>query len=190
MFSERTPAAQPGDFPAELGGLGLRCRVPVRAGTVALVAWPGLRSAPDGTPWIDPEDAARLLEGLAAIGTTHILGLCEARELPPGAVVLWRDAARAAGLEAHHLPIIDYQPPDAAFAQGWAHLSPRLHDALGRGETVALCCLFGAGRSGTITALLQHEAGLPMPDAIARTRAGFAPAIESPEQEAWLLGHP
>ena len=187
MFSERTASAQPGDFPAELGGLGLRCRLPVRAGSVALVAWPGLRSAPDGTPWIDPEDATRLLDGLAAIGTTDIVGLCEACELPSDAVALWQGAARAAGLIAHHLPIVDFQPPDDAFAQGWAGLSPRLHDALERGKVVALCCLFGAGRSGTVAALLQHEAGLTMPDAIARTRAGFAPAIESPEQEAWLL---
>lgn len=51
---------------------------------------------------------------------------------------------------------------------------------------MALSCLFGAGRSGTVAALLLSETGLDMRTAIARVKAGFGPAIESPQQDSWL----
>lgn len=171
---------------ARLKDLGLRCLLSAGAGQIALTAWPGLREDPSGSPWIDPEDATDLLEGLRKLRTTRIFGLCEESDLPSGAMGLWHDAAKAAGLVAAHMPIRDFAPPDAAFMRNWDDLRPELLARLVRGETVALSCLFGAGRSGTVAALLLSETGLDMRTAIARVKAGFGPAIESPQQDSWL----
>jgi protein-tyrosine phosphatase len=65
-------------------------------------------------------------------------------------------------------------------------LGPALHQQLAAKATVALTCSFGAGRSGTIAALLLNEQGRPMFDAIRDVRAGFQKAIESAVQEQWL----
>jgi hypothetical protein len=166
--------------------LGLRCLLPAAAGHIALTAWPGLRDDPSGAPWIDPEDTSDLLTGLKHLQTTRIFGFCEENDLPSGAIDLWRGATRTAGLVAVHMPIHDYAPPDAAFMRRWTGLRPELLARLVRGETVALSCLFGAGRSGTVAALLLTETGLDMRTAIASVKVGFGPAIESPMQDRWL----
>ncbi|SDX61959.1 hypothetical protein [Roseicitreum antarcticum] len=165
---------------------GLRCVLPVGAGHVVLSAWPGLRLSPRGEGWIDPEAVERVLHGFRAQRVTHILGLCEAAELPAGAVPDLRGWARAAGLRLVHAPVPDYTPPGAAFMRVWRRLGAQVHRQLDGAGAVALCCLFGAGRSGTVAAMLLHERGTPMPQAIATVRAGFDLAIESPAQEAWL----
>lgn len=169
-----------------LRDLGLRCLLPAGAGHIALTAWPGLREDPSGSLWIDPEDTSDLLRGLRELRTTRIFGLCEENDLPSGTIGLWRDATQATGLVADHMPICDFAPPDAAFMKKWTRLRPELLARLVYGETVALSCLFGAGRSGTVAALLLAENGLDMRTAIARVKAGFSPAIESPQQDSWL----
>lgn len=165
---------------------GLRCVLPAGAGRIVLSAWPGLRIAPSGEGWIDPEAADRALAGFAALGVTHIIGLCETPELPPAAVPGLRGMARAAGLRLVHAPVHDYAPPGAAFMRVWHRLGPGVHRDLDAAGGVAFCCLFGAGRSGTVAAMLLHARGLAMPQAIATVRTGFALAIESAAQEAWL----
>ena len=59
--------------------------------------------------------------------------------------------------------------------------------ALAAGETVALSCQYGAGRSGVIAAWLLIGCGLAAADAIALVRAHFPEAIENRLQERWLL---
>lgn len=173
-----------------LRDLGLRCMLTAGAGQIALTAWPGLREDPSGRPWIDPEDTSDLLEGLRELRTTHILGLCEENDLPSGTIDLWREATKTVGLVGTHMPIRDFTAPDAAFMRNWTRLRPELLARLVRGETVAMSCLFGAGRSGTVAALLLTETGLDMPTAIARVKTGFGPAIESPIQDRWLRQRP
>lgn len=54
------------------------------------------------------------------------------------------------------------------------------------GRSLALCCLYGAGRSGTVAAAIVCWKGLSPPEALGRLRSAFADSVESPVQEAWI----
>jgi len=164
----------------------IRCVLPAGAGRVVMSGWPGLRIAPTGAAWIDPEGAATTLDGFRAMGVGHLLALCERRDLPAQALAQLRAGARRRGLRLLHVPIRDYQAPDARFLRLWRVVGPAMHRRLDQGFGVALACSFGAGRSGTVAALILHERGCPMPEAMRQVRAGFHPAIESAVQEGWL----
>lgn len=164
-----------------------RCVLPVGNGHLVLSGWPGLRITPAGDAWIDPEATATTLADFHERYVTVLVGLCEPTDLPPEAIAQLRDWARQRSLRLVHAPIRDYHPPDDRFLRRWRSLSDCLHGQVETGAAVALACSYGAGRSGTIAALLLAEHGWPMPDAIRRVRAGFPPAIESAVQERWLL---
>jgi len=172
----------PEPAPAEI-----RCVLPVGAGRQVLSAWPGLRIAPSGAAWIDPQAAASTLSALRELGATHLVALCETADLPPKAIAMLRQWSLGQGIRLVHAPVRDYSAPNDRFLRLWRVLGPLLHRQLEGGMAVGLTCSFGAGRSGTIAALLLHEQGCPMRAAILKVRAGFHLAIESAVQERWLM---
>lgn len=138
--------------------------------------------------WDGPASAAAVRRDLAAIAAadaSRLVTLVEARELPL-AIDQWRRAVAAAGLAWVHLPIPDFGVPDADFERGWvaADLGARLR----AGDTVAIHCRAGLGRTGTVAARLLVEcAGLDADAAIARIRRDHASgAVETPAQVAHL----
>ena len=150
-------------------------------------AWPGLRLAPSGALWIDPEAVDMTIRAFQAHNVSHLVGLCETVDLPPDAASGLRPMCRNRKIRLTRAPILDYAAPDGNFLRIWRTLGPILNQQLSAGFSVALCCTFGAGRSGTIAALMLHEQGCPMPVAIRTVREGFHLAIESSVQERWLL---
>lgn len=168
----------------------IRCALTLGAGRVVLSGWPGLRIAVSGAAWIDPQAAAATLQELGQLGATHLVALCQAGDLPPQSLPLLRRWSRGRGQRLVHAPLRDFQPPDGPFLRLWRTLGPRLHRELAGGAAVGLACSYGAGRSGTIAALMLHEQGWPMPDAIGHVRAGFPAAIESKAQLRWLMERP
>lgn len=121
---------------------------------------------------------------LAQMGATGLLSLVEAKEFPEG----FAAAIRGAGLEWVHLPIPDFGVPDTRFMEGWRafDLTRRLRE----GESWAIHCRAGLGRTGTIAALLLVEGGASAADAIARIRREHdAAAIETRAQESFLVAH-
>lgn len=160
--------------------------VALGAGQVHLLGWPGLRKGHDGRGWISPEDRAEALERLARHGCRDLMGLTEHRELPLGTRAGLRAAAAAAGIMLWSAPIRDYQPPDARFLRRWGPLLDRWAVAVRGGGQIAFACMAGAGRSGTLAALVMIRAGTPPAAAMAAIRAANPLAIESPAQEAWL----
>ncbi|MCA1777599.1 MAG: hypothetical protein LC676_18905 [Loktanella sp.] len=165
----------------------IRSVLPIGQGQIVLAGWPGLRVASSGVSWIDPEAVEAALSAFAALDAAYVIGLCETADLPTGATSQLRRTARERHVRLVHAPIRDYAAPDAGFLRVWHSLAPILHQRIESGGAVALCCSFGAGRSGTVAALMLHEQGCAMPEAIRRVRAGFYLAIESPAQERWLM---
>lgn len=163
-----------------------------KARGASLVTIPGMTgrlclSACPGT-WTGPADAATVARDLAAIAATGarlLVTLVEAHELPLP-LADWRDAVRAAGLEPLHLPIPDWGVPEAAFETAWSEA--RLAERLAAGETLALHCRAGLGRTGTVAArLLIEAAGMDAAAAIARVRRNHAAeAVETDGQVAHL----
>ena len=157
-------------------------------GRIVTMGFPGLLAAHDGSAHIDPAQMQATLHQAARLGTEQLLVLTEVSELPENAHHLLASAATDAGIQPTlWLPIADYGIPDARFLQAWQDLAPRLHRRLDDGAALGITCHYGAGRSGTIAAMLLVERGLDPPQAIAELRAAFAESIESPAQLDWLL---
>lgn len=166
---------------------GIRCALTAGSGKIVMSAWPGLRLAPSGATWIDPEAAVTTLRAFQSLNVRHVVGLCEMVDLPRGASGDLRPACRNRQIRLIRAPIPDYAAPHGGFLRLWRKLGPVLHQQVAAGFSVAFCCTFGAGRSGTLAALMLHEQGCPMPVAIRTVREGFSLAIESAVQERWLL---
>ncbi|RYE30242.1 MAG: protein tyrosine phosphatase [Hyphomicrobiales bacterium] len=119
---------------------------------------------------------------LAQMGATGLLSLVEAKEFPEG----FADAIRGVGLEWVHLPIPDFGVPDARFMDRWRALD--LAHRLREGESWAIHCRAGLGRTGTVAALLLVENGARAADAIARIRREHdARAVETTAQAEFLI---
>ena len=122
------------------------------------------------------------LSRLAGMGATGLRSLVETKEFPDG----FSAAICAAGLEWIHLPIPDYGVPDADFMAGWRRLD--LARRLRMGESWAIHCRAGLGRTGTIAALVLVESGASAADAIARIRREHdAAAVETEAQADFLI---
>lgn len=92
------------------------------------------------------------------------------------------------GMAWFHLPITDVQTPDETFEQHWAVAGGRLCKLLRSGQDVLVHCRGGLGRAGTIGARLLIELGMKPAAAITQIRAVRPGAIETDEQEAYVLG--
>lgn len=124
------------------------------------------------------------LSRLAAMGATGLLSLVESTELP-GGLYGFADAVRAAGLDWSHLAIPDYGVPDADFMAGWRQLD--LAHRLRKGESWAIHCRAGLGRTGTVAALLLVEGGVGAADAVAQIRREHDGAAVETEAQAEFL---
>lgn len=157
-----------------------RLALPGFAGALLLGPCPGRRKeALD-----DASSRAALTEDLsrlAEMGATGLLSLVEAKEFPDG----FAGAIRAAGLEWTHLPIPDYGVPDAGFMADWHKLD--LARRLREGESWAIHCRAGLGRTGTVAALLLVENGASATEAIAQIRRKHDTAAVETEAQADFL---
>lgn len=119
---------------------------------------------------------------LKLLQVTCLLGLVEPHELPDADDL--GDELAAAGIEWLHMPVPDFGiPPSAAL---WREIAGRIHPRLDRGETVAIHCWGGLGRSGMIAARLLAERGRSPEGAVAKIRQVRPGAIETDAQEAWI----
>ena len=87
-----------------------------------------------------------------------------------------------------HLPIVDVSIPDERFEEEWDVAGEKLRSMLRRRLDVLVHCRGGLGRAGTIAARLLVELGMEPTKAIASVRAVRPGAIETPDQEKFVLG--
>lgn len=148
-------------MPASRGPNGFSWLVP---GRLAGTPWPGV---------VHDMDAD--LKALSRCGITMLITLTE-KDFP-------QDALARNGLKNFHLPVYDQEPPTVAQMQ---MLLARMSVALRRGEVLAVHCLAGLGRTGTVLAAWLVREGLTAEEALRRVRLIDAQYVQSKAQEALL----
>lgn len=127
------------------------------------------------------------LQWLASAPAELMLALITAEELTAMGMNDYFEQTRNAGLICHHLPISDMHAPDAGFEDKWQAF---LDDALARlanGELILMHCRAGIGRAGTMAATLLTQVGVAPREAIASVRHARPGALETRDQEDWVL---
>jgi len=127
------------------------------------------------------------LHWLAATPAQLMLTLITSEELHAMGLSDFFDQAQGAGLECHHLPISDMHTPDIGFATKWNQFIGQARERLANNELVLMHCRAGIGRAGTMAATLLVDAGVAPADAIKRVRQARPGALETREQESWVL---
>ncbi|HZO57678.1 MAG TPA: dual specificity protein phosphatase family protein [Bryobacteraceae bacterium] len=145
--------------------------------------WPGrlaISKRPRGGEWLADE-----VKAWKAVGVSTVVSLLEEDESAELGLAREAETAGAAGIEFISLPVPDRGVPGSA--EGMARVVARLHAALQRGDTVAVHCRQGIGRSGMLAAGTLIAAGLEARQAmevVSRARGVEVP--ETDEQREWL----
>lgn len=170
-----------GEHPSGDHPLHPRGRLTYAIAEIAGGPWPG-RLALGPLP-----RSARDVAHIRAWDASLVLSLVEdAEAAQAGAGPLDRLFADA-GLDCIRAPIADYQSPGIDFESAWPAYRRRALELLDAGGRVLTHCRGGRGRSGTIAAALLMAGGLSPDAAIGLVRNARPGAIETPEQEAWLM---
>ena len=160
--------------------------MPCGNGLIGMTLCPGKHaSSAFGTAWA--RDLALDLNAVVDWGATSLVSLVERHELSAFRVSNLGEAAEEAGLEWHDLPIKDVHIPDERFERRWPYSGHVLRRRLQSGERIVLHCRGGLGRTGTIAARLAIELGETPQTALRRVRAARKGAVETHEQEAYVL---
>jgi len=85
-----------------------------------------------------------------------------------------------------HLPIRDMSTPSKRFETLWQEQAPDLHQRLLQGETIALHCLAGLGRTGMMAARLLVEFGVKPRDAVMTVREARSGTIQTWRQKFYV----
>jgi atypical dual specificity phosphatase len=125
-----------------------------------------------------PEAVAALEDDLLWLRERSIGAVLSLTESP-----LAVGAAERLGLAALHLPVDDLTAPTP---RQFEHALAYIDEQTGRGRAVAVHCLMGQGRTGTVLAAYLIRGGAAPDAAIARLRAVCPGAIGVPEQERAL----
>ena len=89
----------------------------------------------------------------------------------------------------YHLPISDLSSPDSEFKNQWQTKKVLLKNELIAGKNILLHCWGGKGRAGTVAAILLIEFGENNNKAIKIVRMRRKGAIESKNQEEFILNY-
>lgn len=175
--------AAPPPLPRE----AMRSKAPAPASLAPNEAVAAQGLGPRGFVWLEPGRIAGTplpgvvhgidydLAALRQCGVTTLITLTE-RDLP-------RDALERHGLRNLHLPVRDREPPSLAQIQ---MLLKRMEVMLQKNEVLAVHCLAGLGRTGTVLAAWLVREGLTATEALRRVRLLDAGYVQSDDQEAFL----
>lgn len=166
--------------------------IEIAGGRVGLSLCPGKHQAAplSGAPWA--RDLRSDLEEIQRQGFGTVLTLIEdgrfARdEFSELQVAALRTLPDEIGLQWIHLPIQDVSPPPDEWETAWARHEPAVLEQIRGGGGLFVHCKGGLGRAGTISAFVLIRLGLSPEEAIERVREARPGAIETAEQEQWVL---
>jgi ADP-ribosyl-[dinitrogen reductase] hydrolase len=136
-------------------------------------------------PWARDLDID--LDAIADWGAVAVVTLIEDHEFRTLKVPTLGAAVARRHMDWFHLPIRDVSIPDGGFEKAWQDVGQGLRARLRDGAKVLVHCRGGLGRAGMIAARMLIDLGLEPRNAINRVRAVRPRAIETPEQEAYVL---
>lgn len=155
-------------------------------GRIGITFCPGKQgSSIRGYRW--ERDLQADLDVIATLQPRAVVTLIEDHEFKDLGVPQLGDQVQARGIQWHHLPIPDVSAPDARFEAAWQTSGPVLLGFLRSGGNVVVHCRGGLGRAGTVAARLLIELGVPAAEAIVRVRQQRRGAIETADQERYVL---
>lgn len=158
---------------------------PPRGGRIGLTAFPG-RWRLFGSIGAEPDGVLYDLEWIRGWGAGLLISLVEDEEFRFLGVDDMKALTARAGLDWLHLPIPDFRAPGPEFEAAWQRHRPDIHRRLANNEAIAIHCLAGLGRTGTLAARVLIEHGQAPQAAIDSVRLARPGAIQSQEQEDYL----
>jgi ADP-ribosyl-[dinitrogen reductase] hydrolase len=132
-------------------------------------------------------DLALDLDAIRDWGAAALVTLLETKELTLLQVGDLGDEVVRRKMLWFHLPIVDISTPNEAFEDQWRIVGDELRILLRQERDVLVHCRGGLGRAGTIGARLLIELGMEPTTAITRVRAARPGAIETRDQEKYVL---
>jgi ADP-ribosyl-[dinitrogen reductase] hydrolase len=132
-------------------------------------------------------DFNRDLDTIRTWGAAAVVTLLEPTELTLLRVERLGEEVLRRNMLWSHLPIVDVSIPDERFEKEWDIAGEELRSMLRSGSDVLIHCRGGPGRAGTIAARLLVELGVDPTAAIASVRAVRPGAIETSDQEKFVL---
>ena len=98
-----------------------------------------------------------------------------------------RDAVVSQGIDWFHLPFPDTTAPNYKCMEQFMLVRSELTESIRKGEKIVIHCKGSLSRAGTVTAILIHQLGLEMSDAISLVRKVRSSDCINPTQEEFLL---
>jgi ADP-ribosyl-[dinitrogen reductase] hydrolase len=156
-------------------------------GRIGITFCPG-KYDPHGMSGAWDRDLVLDLDAISDWGAAAVVTLLEPNELMLLRVERLGQEVSRRNMLWFHLPIVDASIPSAKFEQEWDVAGKELRSLLRRKLDVLMHCRGGLGRAGTIAARLLVELGMEPKKAIASVRAARPGAIETSDQEKFVLG--
>lgn len=145
-------------------------------GRLLFTPCPGTREIP----------AFEALTELQAAGATAVITLMPSAELSANGVEDMAALCSARGLAWYPLPVADEQVPQSDFDAAWAAHAAAILKRLDAGETLAIHCKGGSGRTGLIAARVLIARGIAREDAVRAVQALRPKAIQHPSHQDWI----
>ncbi|HBP6526513.1 TPA: protein phosphatase [Pseudomonas aeruginosa] len=153
-----------------------------------LLSIPGIPGKLIFTPCPGTKDTS-LEDALAALkqaGAAAVITLMPQSELTANGAEQIAQHCQTLGLGWYHLPVADEQVPLEEFGLGWKTSRQAIIYQLRAGQSLAMHCKGGSGRTGLIAARILIEAGIPRTAAIALVQALRPKAIQHPAHINWI----
>ena len=151
--------------------------------SLILTAFPGRTSSNT----FSMRDMLGVLNALKKESCSYFLSLVEATEFSnycDHEVLVSESNKRS--INFVRLPIVDMGVPKNETLDRLNKLRPSLHEAIKSGSSVAIHCMGGLGRSGTVAGIILRDLGIPAQSAIDIVRQSRPGAIETKEQELFV----
>ncbi|MDX1301601.1 tyrosine-protein phosphatase [Photobacterium sp.] len=121
-----------------------------------------------GTKAVNLHDS---LVQLKAAGATAVLTALQSSDLPDDGFQKLIQECEALGLQWYHLPIEDDCAPGEEFNANWPAVSQAAQKMLDNGDSLAIHCMGGSGRTGLIAAHLMLARGMDLKATISQIQA-------------------